>query len=261
VGDRVFKRNNVVSKHQPIVTDFKTRPVKHRDGHWMNRFWKPLGKGLLQVATRFPFYRYILRTHPEAKALLAGNSAVIFGCTHQDMVDCYNGLPRLMPDRPLSAIVSYSRDGDLSAMALKMLGYEVVRGSSSRGGGEGLMMLRATLGSGTSVLMACDGPKAPLADVKPGIVRLASTSKCPILPIRAWGLNRLTLNRSWSKTAITLPFMPVVFCVGAPIRIEARAKDIRPLQIRIARRIHTLARWSSLWAQGPDVAPFKVAEE
>ena len=65
-------------------------------------------------------------------------------------------------------MVSYSRDGGLAATGLQTLGYEVVRGSSSRGGGEGLLMLRGHLASGSSVVMAVDGPQAPLGDVKAG---------------------------------------------------------------------------------------------
>jgi len=246
-------------KHQPVVTGFNVRPITYPDGHWMNRFWGPLVSGVLNVAGRFPTYRYILRAHPVAQEMLDTGAPVIFGCVHQDAFDCFNGLPRVLKGRRLAAIVSYSRDGGLASRGLDMLGYEVVRGSSSRGGGEALLMLKAGLASNRSVVMACDGPKAPLGDVKPGIVQLAAKSGAPILPVRAWGLNRLTLRRSWTKAALTIPFLPVVVCVGAPIRVPPKPSDTRPYQIRIASTIADLACWASAWAGGAARPPFEVA--
>jgi len=248
-------------KHQPVVTNFRVRPITYPEGHWMNRFWGPLARGLMSVVGRFPFYRYVLRGAPEAQALLAEGTPALFTCTHQDMFDCFNGLPRLLQGRPLTAMVSYSRDGGLAALGLRMLGYDLVRGSSSRGGGEGLMMLRASLASGSSVVMACDGPKAPLGDVKPGIVRLAATAGVPIVPVRAWGLNRWVMRRSWTRAAVSTPFLPVVLCLGAPVHVPEGCTETRPYQVRIARSLADLAVWASAWANGPRVAPFDVAQE
>ncbi|NJN14466.1 MAG: DUF374 domain-containing protein, partial [Planctomycetes bacterium] len=211
--------------------------------------------GVMGVVGRLPIYRYILRAHPEATELLAGGGPALFACVHQDVFDCFNGLPRVMQERPLAAMVSYSRDGGLAASGLAMLGYEVVRGSSSKGGGEGLMLLRANLASGTSVVMVCDGPKAPLGDVKPGVARLAASAGVPILPIRAWGKNQLRFHRNWSKAALTMPGCPVVICVGAPIRVPEATRETRPFQLAVARSISDLACWASVWAGGPPLPP------
>ncbi|MHC4550580.1 MAG: DUF374 domain-containing protein [Planctomycetota bacterium] len=246
-------------KHQPVVTNFRVRRVTYPDGHWMNRFWGPLARLFMAVAGRVPFYRYVLRVAAEAEELLDRGDAAVFACVHQDMGDCFNGLPRLMQERRLAAMVSYSRDGGLAAMGLRMLGYEVVRGSSSRGGGEGLVVLRSYLTAGTSVVMVCDGPKAPLGDVKPGVVRLAASARVPILPVRAWGLNRWRFEHSWTKAAVSLPFLPVVICVGAPIDVPGDVADTRPYQLRVAETIAELATWASLWANGPRRAPFTVS--
>jgi lysophospholipid acyltransferase (LPLAT)-like uncharacterized protein len=248
-------------RHQPVVTDFRVRLPTYPDGHWMNRFWWPLARVLRAIVVRFPLHRHVLRSVPEADPLLEGEDPVIFACTHQDMFDCFNGIPRLLQKHSFAAMVSYSRDGSLAATGLRTLGYEVVRGSSSRGGGEGLVMLRSCLTSGTSVVMVADGPKAPLGDVKPGIVRLAQAAGVPILPVRAWGLNRWRLERSWSKAAASIPFLPVAVCIGAPIHVPADATDLRPYQLRVAASIADLAIWASVWANGPPHPPFTVSEE
>ncbi|MCI0636991.1 MAG: DUF374 domain-containing protein, partial [Actinobacteria bacterium] len=125
--------------HEPTVTNFQVRPTTYPEGHWMNRFWGPIVRGAIAVVVRVPFYRYVLRAGPDAERLLATGAPVVFACTHQDMLDCFNGLPRVMRDRRLATMASYSRDGNLSTMCLQALGYEVVRGSSSHGGGEALV--------------------------------------------------------------------------------------------------------------------------
>ncbi|MHC4972623.1 MAG: DUF374 domain-containing protein [Planctomycetota bacterium] len=247
-------------RHQPVVSDFRVREPTYPDGHWMNRFWWPLARILRAIVTRFPLHRHVLRTVSAADELLEGSDPVIFACTHQDMFDCFNGLPRLLQNRSFAAMVSYSRDGSLAAMGLRMLGYEVIRGSSSRGGGEGLVMLRACLNAGATVVMVADGPQAPLGDVKPGIVHLAAAAGVPILPVRAWGLNRWRLERSWSKAAASIPFLPVAVCVGAPITVPPDAPDLRPYQLRVAATIADLAVWASVWANGPARPPFLVSE-
>ena len=137
--------------HKPTVTDFEVRPATYPEGHWMNRFWGPIVRGTIAIAVRVPFYRYILRAGPDAQRLLATGRPVVFACLHQDMLDCFNGLPRVMRDRRFATMASYSRDGNLSTMCLQALGYEVVRGSSSHGGGEALVMLKGLFGAGSSI--------------------------------------------------------------------------------------------------------------
>jgi len=261
MGTGESRRRPRVTRHQPVVTGFRVRKPTYPDGHWMNRFWPSLARGTLAVVARIPFYRYILRAHPAAEDLLETGDPIIFACSHQDIFDCYNGLPRLMQDRPLTSMVSYSRDGGLAAMGLQTIGYEVVRGSSSRGGGEGLLMLRGHLASGSSVVMAVDGPQAPLGDVKAGVVKLAGAAGVPIVPMRAWGKNQWRLVHSWAQVAVTMPFCPVVVCLGRPVVVPRDAPDPRPYQIEIARQIADLAEWASAWAGQAPIAPFQVATE
>jgi len=245
---------------QPIVRNAKVREFTYPNGHWMNRYWGTVVKGVVNVVGRVPLYRYVLRAHPETSRLLESGETVIFACIHQDIFDCYNGLPRLLGDRQLTTMTSYSRDGGLAIMALQTLGYKVIRGSSSHGGGEGLMMLRGLLIDSHSVVMACDGPKPPLGDVKPGIVRLAASANAAIIPLRAAGFARLRFHATWMKAAISPPFTPVALCLGEPIRVPGQVDNARPYQIKIAQSIADLAEWASRWSHGPGVAPFMVAD-
>ncbi len=250
-----------MKKSKPVVTDYRIRPPTFPHGHWMNPFWMPIVKGLRAVVSNVPFYRHVLRAGRPTRRLLKRREPVIFTCVHQDIFDTFMGLPRILSDRRLAIMTSYSRDGSLSAYFLSALGYDIVRGSSSRGGGEALIMLRSCLLSDTSVVMACDGPRAPLGDVKAGVVRLAASSGAPILPVRSWGLVRYRLRRPWTKTAVTLPGSTVAVCIGDAIRVPADVEDTRPYQLHLARALAGLAAWASVWAGGPARSPFNVAEK
>jgi len=255
-GDSAGGRRDPDAVPGPVVRNYAVRPPTYPQGHWMNRLWGPLSRWVIGTAIKVPLYRFVLRAEPEAMEHLSADAPLLFACIHQDILDCYNGLPRVLPERSLAAMVSYSRDGDLAGGILRRLGYEIVRGSSSRGGTEGLLALRCLLKGGTSVLMASDGPKAPLGDVKAGIVKLAAGSGVPILPVRAWGAARYRFRRSWTRASVTVPLLPVAIRVGAPIRVPAGVRDTLPYQRAVSRSIARLAVWTARWAGDAPVPPY-----
>lgn len=108
-----------------------------------------------------------------------------------------------------SILISRSFDGELIARTLGLLGYNSVRGSSSRGGAAGLMALREVLERGMPVVFTADGPRGPIYETKPGPVKLAMMTGEPIgsfylLPERAWEI------RSWDRFLVPKPFSRVV---------------------------------------------------
>jgi hypothetical protein len=227
----------------------------------MNRYWGGLTRLLTFFVRRVPFYRHVLHAPDSTLALLDGGAPVIFAVVHQDIFATFNALPRVLPRRPLTAMVSLSRDGGLAALGLEALGYEVARGSSSRGGGEGLLTLKSRVAAGVSVLMVCDGPKGPLGDVKEGIVRLASTTRAPIVPVRSWAQLQLLFRRSWTRAALPVPFQTVRVALGEPIAVPERCTEARAFQLRIARAIADLAADAQAWAHGIRARPFTVASD
>ena len=104
-----IRRRPRVTRHQPVVTGFRVRKPTYPDGHWLNRFWPSAARGVLSVIARIPIYRYILRAHPAAEDLLETGEPIIFACSHQDIFDCYNGLPRLMQERAFASMVQRMR--------------------------------------------------------------------------------------------------------------------------------------------------------
>jgi lysophospholipid acyltransferase (LPLAT)-like uncharacterized protein len=122
---------------------------------------------------------------------------------HQDLPGCMAAFR----DRGIAVLISQSGDGEYAAEVARALGYQVFRGSSSRGQAT-LRGLIAPLRNGASVGMALDGPRGPAQVAKPGAKWLASQtqSKRIMLDVRLGFSLRLG---SWDQTRIPLPFSVV----------------------------------------------------
>ena len=72
-------------------------------------------------------------------------------------------------NRPATLLASLSADGEIAARFLGRRGYNLVRGSSSRGGKEALNGLKVALGAGQPVAITFDGPRGPRLIPKAGI--------------------------------------------------------------------------------------------
>jgi lysophospholipid acyltransferase (LPLAT)-like uncharacterized protein len=106
-------------------------------------------------------------------------------------------------------LISRSFDGELITRILNLFGFGAVRGSSSRGGREGLLGLKYVLDSGHTAIFTADGPRGPIYQTKMGPIKLAQMTGAPIgafhlEPERAWVL------RSWDRFLIPKPFTRIV---------------------------------------------------
>jgi lysophospholipid acyltransferase (LPLAT)-like uncharacterized protein len=115
-----------------------------------------------------------------------------------------------------SILISRSFDGELIARTLSILGFDSVRGSSSRGGAAGLLALQQALESELPVVFTADGPRGPIYRTKMGPVKLAQMTQQSIgsfylLPVRAWKLN------SWDHFLIPKPFSRVIVSWSRPV--------------------------------------------
>ena len=64
-----------------------------------------------------------------------------------------------------------------------------------------------------------DGPRGPNKIVSEGIIKIAKSSKVPIIPVGFVSSRFKELN-SWDSFQVTLPFSKCVFCWGKPILIS-----------------------------------------
>ncbi|MFP4016405.1 MAG: lysophospholipid acyltransferase family protein [Halanaerobiales bacterium] len=113
-------------------------------------------------------------------------------------------------------LASQSRDGEYISRVLEKLGFRLVRGSSSRGGGRALLKLIRKLRKGNSAIITPDGPRGPRCKAKPGAVYLQEKSDAAIIPIGIAIKNKKILG-SWDRLVLPYPGSRAVIFYGDPL--------------------------------------------
>ncbi len=122
----------------------------------------------------------------------------------------------------MNVISSHSRDGQILTDILKGAGYQVVRGSSSRGGISAMIELTRQVETGSDAAIAVDGPRGPNRVTKPGIIRLAKLTGSPIVPVGA-AVDRYWEFRSWDQYRLPKPFAKAFVVTGDPMWVPSDA--------------------------------------
>ena len=138
-----------------------------------------------------------------------GSGARIFCFWHQCVLPCAHYFRRT----GAVILISRSFDGELITRTLRLFGFDAVRGSSSRGGREGLLGLAQVLESGKPAIFTADGPRGPIYQTKMGPIKLAQMTGAPVgafhlQPERAWIIN------SWDRFLIPMPFTRILVSWG-----------------------------------------------
>ena len=124
----------------------------------------------------------------------------------------------------MEAAAVHGRDGepvegraDPERRAL-VLGFTIVRGSSSNGGARGLAALVRRLKAGEhDAAFAVDGPRGPYGVPKPGVLLAARAAGAVIVPMGSAIAGAKTFARAWDRFALAWPFARVSVFLGAPI--------------------------------------------
>jgi len=131
-------------------------------------------------------------------------------------------LPYFYRGRGLRALVSRSEDGSMISDIVRRFGFVTVRGSSSRGGAEGLRALARAIRESHSVVLVPDGPRGPREVLKAGVVALARLTGVRVIPV-ALGASSEWRARSWDEFRIPKPFSRCVVRFGEPILVPRDA--------------------------------------
>jgi lysophospholipid acyltransferase (LPLAT)-like uncharacterized protein len=129
--------------------------------------------------------------------------------------------------RTTAVMVSLSKDGAMQARALRLLGFEVVRGSSSREGARGLAALvRRVRGNERDAAFAVDGPKGPYGVPKAGATFLADRTGAWLVPMGSAIRRGKVFEKAWDRFALPWPFTTVAVVLGAPVSSEKAAEEL-----------------------------------
>jgi len=152
-------------------------------------------------------------------------------------------------------LVSKSKDGEFVDFICRRLGYETVRGSSSKGGKEARKALEESMGRGVATAFTVDGPRGPRKRCKPGVLKTAMETQTAILPVAAVADRCWVMSKSWDKTKIPKPFAKIVYQFGnlieVPQNLEGAAFDnmLASINARLdeteAEAIANLSAWSN----------------
>jgi lysophospholipid acyltransferase (LPLAT)-like uncharacterized protein len=127
--------------------------------------------------------------------------------------------------RPTAVMVSHSRDGTMQAAALSLHGFDVVRGSTSRGGARALArMVRMMRRASADAAFAVDGPRGPYGKAKEGAIVAARATGGVLVPMGSACARAWVLRRAWDRFTLPLPFSRVAVVLGPPIEAHA-SKD------------------------------------
>lgn len=122
-------------------------------------------------------------------------------------------------DRPLVALISGNRDGQLISKIARMFGILNVAGSSSRGGSQAIREMIRLSRDGHSIYITPDGPRGPAMKAQRGIAEIARLTGLPILPAAA-STSRGGERNTWDRILVPYPFGRTVVRWGEPIRVD-----------------------------------------
>ncbi len=141
-------------------------------------------------------------------------------------------MPYVYPGGRMSILVSRHRDAQRLGRLLRHFGFEVVVGSSTRGGAAGLRAMLRAVREGSDLAVAIDGPKGPRRVAKPGTVAAAKLTGLPVVPV-TFSTSAGRRLGSWDRTLLPRPFSRGLFLYGEPIVVPRDADDAEQERLRL----------------------------
>jgi lysophospholipid acyltransferase (LPLAT)-like uncharacterized protein len=182
--------------------------------NFKNKMIPPLAYNLIKYTNQS--YRLQVEGWEPVREALAGGESLVFSSWH-----CKSWVPAyFLRDLGIYALTSLSRDGSYMTEILHRLGWQTIRGSSSRGASRSLLALYRKLKAGASTALTPDGPTGPIYVVKPGIIFLQEKADSMLVPIGVdarWKKN----FASWDQYLLPLPFSKTALVFGEPFSFEA----------------------------------------
>jgi hypothetical protein len=219
-----------------------------RDARLTAALVPPLAARLMRLLRWSLRVRHVGREHPES--CWTNGEPIIMACWHGQLLM----MPFVYPGCPATILISQHRDGEYLARIAARLGFQVVRGSATRGGPRAFKQLVTSLREGLNVAITPDGPRGPRRQVKSGVVELARRSRRAILPVAFAAARARVLRRSWDGLFLPVPGSRAAYVWGEPLRVplETDRQGVAKYQQLLAERLDALtAEAEALCAENP----------
>jgi lysophospholipid acyltransferase (LPLAT)-like uncharacterized protein len=148
----------------------------------------------------------------EDDELWTAEEKAIFSTWHDQLLL----IPPVYRGKTAKVLISASRDGELIARTVKYFSIDAIRGSSSRGGREALLEMKALASEEVDLGITPDGPKGPRHVVKFGVVQLARSTGRPVVPL-AFACSHGHRFNSWDRFLLPYPWSQAIYYVGKPL--------------------------------------------
>lgn len=178
----------------------------------MLRFIGTLGAGLILALGRTFTVRFIGREHLDRAR--AGGQRVIYAFWHEGLLIATYVFRR----QGIRVLVSQHQDGEYISRTIERLGYETIRGSTTRGGTRALFRMAAAGATGCDLGVTLDGPHGPRRRAQTGVLYIAMRSGLPIIPFGVACSRKLVLS-SWDRFIVPLPFTQATIAFAEPVTV------------------------------------------
>ncbi len=134
----------------------------------------------------------------------------IYSFFHQDELS----LLKRFQNKKIAGMCSPSKDGMIMGTVMEELGFIPVRGSSNKRPIAAFIESLKLIKQGYKYGIAVDGPRGPIFEVKPGVIKLSEKANRPIVPHVAIPEKYIQSQKAWNKIKLPLPFTKIVIKFG-----------------------------------------------
>lgn len=167
---------------------------------------------------------------------------VVISCTWHQQITSSGLFVRSLVPRGIKAgfLTSPSRDGEFTTRIARQHGAHVMRGSSSRTGGEALKAMIEGTRQGISPMIYPDGPRGPAGVFQPGVAILSQRTGTPVMPVGT-AASRYWQFDAWDQNRVPKPFARITIAAGDFLTVDHHDR-IDETSRQLGRKIDDLTR-------------------
>ena len=176
------------------------------------RFVKKFGPYLIKLLIGSLSIKFINESN--FKKIKNRHGTVIYAFWHNRMLP----LTYTHKNKGIHIIISEHKDGEYIALTTQELGFNTIRGSSTRGGIKALKEAVNKI-KYYDIAVTPDGPRGPKEKVSDGVLFLSYKTGKPIIPVSLDSNKKWVLN-TWDDFIIPKPFAYTRIIYGKPVFVN-----------------------------------------